>query len=865
MLKRLSIRQKQLVVIMATSSAALLLACAAFVIYEVKSFRQAMTGNLSSLASIIGNNCTAALSFDDAGTAREVLSTLSRERHIVAACIYDRHGRVFESRKGQKAVYTRDPGAFVFPPVAPTDTHQFADKYLEMYRRIEVPGDAGRLGTVYLRSDTDELSIRLEQYVVIVATVLIASIVVALVLSLALQRLISEPILRLASMAKIVSAEKNYALRAVKHSDDEVGHLIDGFNEMLEQIQERDVALQSAHDNMERRVQERTKELQQEIADRRRAEVGLTQQLTRINLLNSITRAVINRQDLESVVRVVLKQLEDHLPTDFGRVYLFDAESQMISTAARIYGDKPTAESIDLFAAPTPIQETGLEPCRTGEMVTLSETAASESPVASKLHAGGFHSAVAVSLMVENELFGVLLSARKQPQAFSGEEVEFLRMLSEQVALAAHQARLHTQLQQAYDELRQTQQAVMQQERLRALGQMASGIAHDINNALCPIVVYSDMLLQDTAGLKEGAVRNLRNIKTAGEDIAHIVSRMREFYRRRDKLDALAPVDLNKVANQVIELTRPRWRDIPQARGIVMELETDFEQNLPEIVGNESELREALTNLVLNAVDAMPEGGKLLIRTRPRRRSQGAPTHTFLEVTDTGTGMDEETRRRCLEPFFSTKGKRGTGLGLAMVYGIVERHEGKIEIESALGRGTTMRLVFPVRNERSATQEEAVPSKAPKPLAPLHVLCIDDEPLLREMLKQILESGGHTVEVADGGQAGLEQFRSASQRGQPFDVVVTDLGMPYLDGRQLSQKIKRESPDLPIIMLTGWGTMMKEDGDLPAQVDGVLSKPPKIAELYEMLRTVTAQRKNATGSRGADKSAGGRTKRAKAA
>jgi DNA-binding response OmpR family regulator len=199
-----------------------------------------------------------------------------------------------------------------------------------------------------------------------------------------------------------------------------------------------------------------------------------------------------------------------------------------------------------------------------------------------------------------------------------------------------------------------------------------------------------------------------------------------------------------------------------------------------------------------------------------------------------------------------------------MVYGIVERHEGKIEIESAMGRGTTMRLVFPVRNERNAAQESA-PTKAPKPLPPLHLLCIDDEPLLREMLKQILESGGHTVEVADGGQAGLEQFRSASQRGQPFDVVVTDLGMPYLDGRQLSQTLKRESPDTPIIMLTGWGTMMKEDGDLPAQVDGVLSKPPKITELYEMLRTVTSQRKGATASGDAAKRDGGRAKRARAA
>jgi len=442
-------------------------------------------------------------------------------------------------------------------------------------------------------------------------------------------------------------------------------------------------------------------------------------------------------------------------------------------------------------------------------------------------------------LMVEDELFGILLTARRQVDGFSVSECEFLRMLSDQVALAAHQARLHTQLQRAYDELRQTQQAVMQEERLRALGQMASGIAHDINNALCPIVVYADLLLQSETHLGENSLKHLQNIKMAGEDIAHIVSRMREFYRRREEMDSLLPVDLNRLAHQVVELTRPLWRDIPQARGTMVELRTDLEENLPKIAANECEVREALTNLILNAIDAMPRGGRLTMRSRSSgwTQSQGAgrcASHVVLEISDTGVGMDEDTRKRCLEPFFSTKGKRGTGLGLAMVYGIMTRHEGAIEIESALGRGTTMRLVFPIREIPSSTA-------SPKTLAPLpalRVLCVDDEPLLREMLQQLLEHGGHTVELADGGPAGLALFRAARQRGQPFDVVITDLGMPYLDGRQLAKTMKREAPT-PIIMLTGWGTLMKEDGDLPAQVDGVLSKPPKITELYEMLGKVT--------------------------
>jgi CheY-like chemotaxis protein len=313
---------------------------------------------------------------------------------------------------------------------------------------------------------------------------------------------------------------------------------------------------------------------------------------------------------------------------------------------------------------------------------------------------------------------------------------------------------------------------------------------------------------------------------------------MREFYRRRDGKDALALIDLNRVAQQVVELTRPRWRDIPQARGITVEMELDLDEKVPEIPGIESELREAITNLILNAVDAMPNGGRLTLRTRSRGLDAAKkPAFAMLEVRDNGTGMSDDVRRRCLEPFFSTKGKRGTGLGLAMVYGIMERHEGRIEIDSAYGKGTTMRLVFPVRDLPASPAQKL--ERPTRPLPAMKILCVDDEPLLREMMKQILESGGHTVELADGGENGLAAFRAAREKKEPFDIVITDLGMPYLDGRQLSRALKNECPDTPIVMLTGWGTIMKEDGDMPAQVDGVLSKPPKIAELYAMLAKVT--------------------------
>jgi CheY-like chemotaxis protein/two-component sensor histidine kinase len=366
---------------------------------------------------------------------------------------------------------------------------------------------------------------------------------------------------------------------------------------------------------------------------------------------------------------------------------------------------------------------------------------------------------------------------------------------------------------------------------------MASGIAHDVNNALSPIVGFTELMIKMEPNLSANGKRYLKHIRTAGEDIAHIVARLREFYRRRDDQESLQELNLNTLAEQVIDMTRPRWRDIPQSNGLTVEMQPELATRVPDLVGIESEVREALTNLVLNAVDALPNGGRITLRTRvlaaePDTNGNPSLERVVVEVSDNGIGMDEETRRRCLEPFFSTKGKRGTGLGLAMVYGVMERHDGSIEIDSEKGKGTTFRLTFPVRKDAAVTgigYDDGAPPK------PLQILCIDDEPLLRDLLKEMLERDGHGVEVSDGGQSGIEAFRSASRRGKPFDVVITDLGMPYVDGRQVAKVLKRESPDTPVVMLTGWGAFMKEDGAGPTQVDCLLSKPPRSKELRATL------------------------------
>jgi len=407
--------------------------------------------------------------------------------------------------------------------------------------------------------------------------------------------------------------------------------------------------------------------------------------------------------------------------------------------------------------------------------------------------------------------------------------------------------RLTEGVQKAYDELRRTQQVVVQQERLRALGQMASGVAHDVNNALSPIVAYSELLLTTVPDLSENARHYLETINKSGDDIAHIVARMREFYRRRSDSEPLTKVNLNLILEEAIELTRPRWRDVSQREGISIHIEHEFESDLPLLLSDPTELREALFNLIFNAVDALPQGGTINLVTRsvirPARGENLPPERQIqVEVRDNGVGMDEKTRQHCLEPFFSTKATRGgTGLGLAMVYGMMQRHEGTIEIDSAPGRGTSVRLSFPIREKTSPAAES--PALQVNQKRSLRILCIDDESQIQDLLKNCLTSLEHRVTTASSGKQGVEMFRAAIRKKQPYETVITDLGMPDIDGHQVARTIKAESPGTPVIMMTGWGSVMKDDGEIVSGVDAVVGKPPRIVELNNLLLKLTGQDK----------------------
>jgi signal transduction histidine kinase/ActR/RegA family two-component response regulator/PAS domain-containing protein len=577
----------------------------------------------------------------------------------------------------------------------------------------------------------------------------------------------------------------------------------------------------------------------QDITDRKLTELRLHSQLQRMNLLERTTRAIGEREDLASILQVVADTLVSQLPLDFCCVCMHDAADRDLTVAAIGKGCEPLAAQLAMHThARIPGDDNAMSRCMSGSLVYEEDISRIQHAFPQRLAAQGLRALVAAPLLVESQVFGVLFAARKNAQSFTSNDCEFLRQLSEHVALAAHQAQLNTALKAAYEDLRSTQQTVMQQERLRVLGQMASGIAHDINNAISPIMLYTDTLLEREPGLSERARDAVRTIQQAVSDVAETVARMREFYRPRETLGELQPVQLNALVLQLRDLTRARWETIPQQKGIVIDLQLDLRQDLPPALGISTEIREALINLVFNAVDAMPDGGRLIVRTLA-----GDTDRVCVEVEDSGTGMDLDTRRRCLEPFFSTKGEQGTGLGLALVYGVMQRHGGEIDIQSTPGTGTTVRLCFAVAHEQNpATAEPGieVPSG-------LDILLVDDDPILLRTLSEVLEHDGHNIVATDSGQEGIDIFQASMQQGQAaISVVITDLGMPHVDGRAVAAAVKRTSPSTPVILLTGWGERLLAEGQAVAHVDRVLGKPPRLRDLRKALAELVVARAETT-------------------
>lgn len=285
------------------------------------------------------------------------------------------------------------------------------------------------------------------------------------------------------------------------------------------------------------------------------------------------------------------------------------------------------------------------------------------------------------------------------------------------------------------------------------------------------------------------------------------------------------------MVREVIELTEAKWKKSSVERGVNIEIELKLSPNIKEIKGVKSEIREALINLIFNAVDALVNGGKIVISTEMQNGN------IKLSVRDTGIGMDNSTIEHCLEPFFTTKGERGTGLGLSIVYGIMHRHGGNIKISSQPGIGTDVTLIFPCALEdKKPHQSNMKGSYSP---GPLKILYIDDELPVTALVRDILSADNHTVVIANDGETGIRLFNEHVKAGKPFDLIITDFVMPKMDGGKVASVIKSISPEIPIILLTGWDL---PENRLGKNVDLMLRKPVFPEELKDAIVKVTSKK-----------------------
>lgn len=590
--------------------------------------------------------------------------------------------------------------------------------------------------------------------------------------------------------------------------------------------------------------------IKQDITDRKQAEavvrelnIRLEERADRLDALNRLSKVVSFSLDLESIYQSFAREVKRLIPYDRMEVVVPD-DGDAGLRVLKLSIDQPIhRERIASRAERTDIQWMLVQPQPHIES-DLAETRQFREDEA--LLQAAIRSCVRLPLISKGQVIGVLCMASVESCRYGEHELNLLIPLSEQLAMAIENARLYEAAKTATAALGSAQATLIETERLRAMGQMASGVAHDFNNILTGILGQV-LLLQTYLG--QGAVspdelrRNLRLLEQAALDGADIVRKIREATRPRGG-EIFAPVSLNQVVAQVLETTRPRWKNQAEAQGLRVMIALEL-GNVPTVLGNAAELREALTNLIFNAMDAMPHGGTITISTSRAPQTehpealtlpQGSPDErewVDLTVTDTGVGMSQVVKARLFEPFFTTKGVQGTGLGLSMVQGIVRRHGGETHITSTEGRGTSVILRLLVAQEGWSEP----PTPAPLPQLPSHLrlLVIDDEPLLGETLADLLRLLGQEAVVATSGEAGLARLEA-----EHFDLLITDLGMAGMSGWEVARASRAYHPELPVIMVTGWGDQLEPAQLATSGVDVVVAKPYTRQALLEALSQALA-------------------------
>ncbi|HEV8310437.1 MAG TPA: GAF domain-containing protein [Methylomirabilota bacterium] len=531
-----------------------------------------------------------------------------------------------------------------------------------------------------------------------------------------------------------------------------------------------------------------------------------------LDALLRATRSVMAGLDLKVILERIVEEAGRIAGTPYVTVLLVDEEAGVLRAGAVSGAAVPAGFQVPLGAGYSGTV------ARTGQPLVIADTR--EDPhnlLAARDREAGITTYLGLPIQIRDEILGVLTFNTTHPRQYGPADLAFLASFADQAAIAIENARLYADLQRALEAVRASQERQIRSERFRALGEMASGIAHDFNNMLAGILGRAQLLLRDVQDPK--IRRGLEIIEKLAQDGASTVRRIQEVSRVRRR-PAAGHVRINELVADALELTRARWENEAQATGRTYRVATNF-QAIPPVLAEASELREVFLNLFLNAFDAMPDGGELRVSTRL------VGGRIEVRVSDTGTGMTEEARRRAFEPFFTTKGPQSSGLGLAMAYGIIGRHDGGMEIDSRLGEGTTIILTLPAADEAPPTDRvESASLPAPR----LRVLLIEDEEEVREVIQEALTAWGHSLLTAADGTEGMRLARTGE-----YDLVLTDVSLPGYSGWKLAEAVRARGSAVPILFVTGWGDQLDPVHLAALGRVEILSKPFRLEDLSRLL------------------------------
>ena len=767
-------------IIMATSGVALLLACAAFVAYDQVSTRRWLASDLTTQAKMVATSVTAAIAFNDRDSARDILSSLRVDQDIAHAYIRIQTGERFAeySRSGENHQQAEDEQLL---------ETRFVNGNLMATQPVILDGET--LGTVSLVSSVEaHLATRLRKQIVAVIAVVFGSLLVAFLISARLQRVISGPILHLADTARAVSTQKDFSIRAASQRRDETGTLIDGFNEMLEQIQARD-----------QQLQQRNNSLQSEIEKRRSIERALRESEERYRALIAESSEAIWRLELEHPLATTIPE-EEQITHFFQHGYLAECNDVM----ARIY-DRDCADEMvgtRLAAMMLPSEEHSLESLRA--FIRSGYRLIDKEMHRTDQNGNDRYFLYNLSGIVENNHLVRAWGIHRE--------------ITERKQAGAMQAKLEAQLRQA--------------QKMEAIGTLAGGIAHDFNNILGAIIGYTELAVLDLA--EEAPSRaNLAEVLKAGNRAKALVRQILSFSRQEEH--ERKPIQLQPVIEEALKLLRAT---LPST----IEIRATLDPRSSMILGDLTQIHQVMMNLGTNASHAMSEhGGTLEVNlTSIDVDSIFAQTHTDLEpgrylrlmVSDTGCGIDSSALDRIFEPFFTTKAPgAGTGLGLAVVHGVVKRHQGAISVYSEQGKGTTFNVYLPVHK----VEDQQVVDE-PKAIVignGERILFVDDEAPLAALGKSMLERLGYRVTAHTDSLQALNTF---SAQANDFDLVITDQTMPSLSGAELAKLMLKIRPDLPVILATGYSTTINPEKAKSIGIRELLLKPNTTQTLGEAIR-----------------------------